>query len=593
MWMHESRFDTLRESSIGFLLRVHPDATNRKAYASNLHEFLTTCVKGNPELGIDAVPTPVNTKRKHSSESSAPTPDPTTQTCPPFSIGAKHTGILRPAANGKKAEYMTAKVLQIRCATVDSERLQNLLAAACDKNQLHDPFIPHSLKGSDPSLYLATIQAQNVFLSSATAIRVEGFRTGSFDRLYDEKDTLRSMIMKSGLFSRIDETVTSFRSEGRALFVTTAEKLADAEHFIDETLRPFFEDFLTWEQKDMLLLPERDYPTRVSNRRADSGTISSYLQKLSQTIPPLVVTVEFDSSAHGPPPPKPNAWTQKRDQIFFHDKPKQKTRSTSDNSSVAESTNTAPTLATQLSQTEALIDSKLASFRTEIESSFKSHVDDTFDRLVAPLLQKMEELLAHQPIASAAPPTQTTISVPPTNYPHPNAHYQPSESREADNISVHTQSPGRPLPPHVTPYQGRQIVYYQQTQPYQGNGPPPNTDASIYNESSPHPDFAAQHRQYYYPQQTHPNNYTPHQFPPASSTPHSTSFTTTNADLSMAELHHTMTDPNQSIINHTMTDPNTTLPIDQLPDALRSPPNAPKGILKTTSDPKLSGGASK
>jgi hypothetical protein len=58
----------------------------------------------------------------------------------------------------------------------------------------------------------------------------------------------------------------------------------------------------------------------------------------------------------------------------------------------------------------------------------------------------------------------------------------------------------------------------------------------------------------------------------------------------MAELNHTMTDPNQSIINHTMTDPNTTLPLDEVPESL---PAAPKGILKTTSDQTPSGGASK
>jgi hypothetical protein len=54
-----------------------------------------------------------------------------------------------------------------------------------------------------------------------------------------------------------------------------------------------------------------------------------------------------------------------------------------------------------------------------------------------------------------------------------------------------------------------------------------------------------------------------------------------------------MTDPNQSIINHTMTEPNTTLPLDVLPDILLSPPAAPKGILKNTSDQAPSGGASK
>ena len=615
MWMHANRFDTLRESSIGFLLRVHPDATNRTDYASHLHDFLSTVVKSDPDLGIDNVFTPVPPKRsKHSSESSAVTPVATTQTCPPFSIVARSTGTMGPATQGKKAEYIPTRVLQIRCETVHAARLQNILAAICDKNQLHDPFIPHSLKVTDPSLYLTVIQAQNIFLSSASAIRVDGFTTGALDLPYDETatdTTLRSMIMKSGLFSRIDETVSSFRSDGRALFVTDFARQDAATEFIDNTLKAYFEDFLTWEQKELLLLPNRDYPTRVSNRRPQSDTIASYLQKLSTTIPPLA-TVEFDSSDKAPPSSKTNAWTQKRNPVFFHDKLKTKTRSIprtaaymSDTSSVAESTNTAPTLATQLSHTEALIDSKLAAFKTEIESSFKSHLDDTFERLVAPLITKMEELIAQRPPVSAAPPIQTPVplntTVPPPNYHHNAPYDQPYASREPDNVSVHTQSPGRPLPPQGYPssYPGQPIIYHQQPPPpyyidsNQGHAPPPNYDPSIYTESYPHPDFAAQQQSYYNQSQAHPGNYTQHQYPPASSVPHSTSFTTTNADLSMAELHHTMTDPNQSIINHTMTDPNTTVTIDQLPDNPRSPPAAPKGILKITSDRTPSGGASK
>jgi hypothetical protein len=84
--------------------------------------------------------------------------------------------------------------------------------------------------------------------------------------------------------------------------------------------------------------------------------------------------------------------------------------------------------------------------------------------------------------------------------------------------------------------------------PHQGHAPPPNFDPSIYNESNPHPDFAAQQQPYYYQSEDHPNNNTKHQLGATGSIQHTTSFTTNTADLSMAELHHIMTDPNQSIL---------------------------------------------
>jgi hypothetical protein len=410
MWVNASHFDTLHESTIGWFQGVHPDATNRNDYQSQLHDFLTAVVQSDPEIGTEAaafMPVTPNTKRtKHSSESSAVPPVKPTPMCPPFTILARNTGTMCPTAEGKKAVYLPTKVIQIRCETVHAERLQNILAATCDKGQLHNPFIPHSLKASSPKLYCIAIRAQNVFLDSSTVIRVDGFSKGSLDLPFDETaadTTLRSMIGKSGLFSRVDETVTSFRSEGRALFVTDYARLAKAEEFLDNTLKAYF-DSLTWEQKEILLLPEAAYPTRVLTRKPQSDTIASYLTKLSSTLPPLA-TVEFDSSAHAPPEllskSNTNAWTQKSNPIFFHEKPKtrSKTRSspsktilTSDASSIAESTNTAPTLATQLSHTEALMDRKLATFRTEMESTFTSQLNDTFDRLVAPLIQKFDTL---------------------------------------------------------------------------------------------------------------------------------------------------------------------------------------------------------
>jgi hypothetical protein len=495
----------------------------------------------------------------------------------------------------------------IRCETVQATRLQNILAAACNKGMLHDAFIPHSLKHDQkqPLLYFGAVKAQNVFLASSTAIRVDGFITGGLDLPYDDTDaniTLRSMIGKSGLFSRIDETVTSFRSEGRALFVTDFARLAKAEDFIDNTLKTYFEDSLTWEQKETLLLPDAAYPLRVSNRKSHSDTIASYIAKLSSTIPPLA-TVEFDSSAKAPPSSKTtNAWTQKRNPVFFHEKPQtrsNKTRSTvtSDTSSVAESTNTAPTLATQLSTTEALIDSKIAALRAEMELSHASQIQDTYEKLVAPMIEKFDKLSTQMEAILTQRNHTPTTTAPPLHHHQADPRY--AGNREPDTISVHSQSPGRDLPPQGYPYLGPPTTY-QQPPPYhmhQSYAPPPNFDPLICSESNPHPEFAAQqqHQQqqpYYYqqPQDQHPHNYTPHQQHPAANDSISNP---TTADLSMAELHHTMTDPNQSVINHTMTDPNTTLQLDELPASPQSPPAAPKGILKNTSDQTPSGGASK
>jgi hypothetical protein len=614
MWVSTSKFETLRESTIGWIFKVNPLATNRDHYGHQLYDFLTTAVQSDPELGTDTTSTSAtpNNKRTKHSESSAVAPVKPTPTCPPFSIIVRNTGVMCPPAPGKKPEYLPTKALMIRCKTVHAERLQNILAAACDKGLLHDAFIPHSIKQTEPKLYQAAIKAQLAFIASSTVISVEGFSAGGLDLPYYEDataaadtTTLRSMIMESGLFSRIDETVSSFRSAGCVFFATDFARLAAAEEFIDTTLKAYF-DSLDWEQKESLLLPDSAYPARILKRRPPSNTIASYITKLSSSLPPLA-TVEF-SSAPAPPSSNTNAWTKKSNPVFFHDKPKSKSKTrstfTTDSASLAESTNTAPTLATQLSHTEALIDRKFATFRTEMEMSHKSQILDTFERLVAPIIEKfdrlstqMEKVLAQSSRAQEAPPSHaSTTTVPPLH--HHTAHHDPHyANREPDTVSVHSQSPGRTLPPHGHSYPPH--IPYPQPPPHhmdprQSHAPPPNFNPFIYNESNPHPDFAAQHQHQHQPYyntqpQNHPHNYTQHQFAANGSIPHPTNPT----DLSMAELHHTMTDPNQSIINHTMTEPNTTLPLDVLPDILLSPPAAPKGILKNTSDQAPSGGASK
>jgi hypothetical protein len=178
------------------------------------------------------------------------------------------------------------------------------------------------------------------------------------------------------------------------------------------------------------------------------------------SIPPLA-TVEFNSSVQAPPSSNTNAWTQKRNPAFFQDKPKtrcpNKTTFTPEASSVAESTNTAPTLATQLSHTEALIDSELATFRTEIEFSFSSHLNETYERLVAPLIHKFDTPSKGSPGDSTQPNTEHTV--PPPHHHHNAYHYQRYASREPDTISIHTQSVDRPLPPHGYPYLGPPITY--------------------------------------------------------------------------------------------------------------------------------------
>jgi hypothetical protein len=250
--------------------------------------------------------------------------------------------------------------------------------------------------------------------------------------------------------------------------------------------------------------------------------------------------------------------------------------------SLTGSTSTARTLATQVSTTEALIDRKFATFRTEMESSFASQLasqlDATIERLVSPLLQKFEQLSTQMEEAHRSRVHAATLPPPsPPNHHHTTA-YDPRyyTSREPDNISVHSQSPGRPLPP---PPQGYH-PHYQQPSPHQFDSHqrnvPPAPNLNPWN---------APPAQYYHP---HPpdyqhNNYVQHHLATDSSMIRpSTSFPddNNNIDQSMTELHQTITDPNQSIINHSMTDPNITLTTDQSPNSPRSPvATQPKGIL--------------
>ena len=561
MWMSESRFDTLRESTIGWILKVHPDATNRGIYESQLYEFLKKLTAANAAAAEEAF-TPVtqtNKRPKASEELSAVSP--VKPTCPLFSVFSKRTGVNLPTTDGKRGTYIATRVLQIRCETAESTHLQHILADACKNKQYQDKFIPYSLKASNPSLYIQAIKTQQVFLSTATVICVDGFSSGGLDLPYkdESEDTLRSLIGPSQLFIRIDETVTSSRSKGRVLFLTDFARREKAEEFLD-TILPNYFDELTWDQKDILLLPGIKNPTRVTTSQ-QSDPVSLYVTNLSKMLPPLS-SVEFDSSAKAHSSSNTNAWTKKRNPIYFLDKPKTspKTRSSpnkttiaSDTSETAESTATAPTLATQLSQTEALIDSKLAAFRSEFESSIASQLSQAIAQVVAPLAMQFEKLSNTMELILA----RTTPMQTPQYSTAPLLHHH----RNDDDMSVHTQSPGRPLPPdHPNPHPPTHL-YAHDT--HHAHAPPQQT--LIYNEPNPDPDIAQHH--------------------------HSSS-QSNHVDHPMADPNLTMGDLDQSAMNYTMTEQQITAQLDDPLDS-QSPPTAREGILRNTSDQAPSGGASK
>jgi hypothetical protein len=130
--------------------------------------------------------------------------------------------------------------------------------------------------------------------------------------------------------------------------------------------------------------------------------------------------------------------------------------------------------ATHLSPTEALIDHKLATFRTDMQ--YLLWPQDTYRRLLVSLLPKfdslsthIEQVLAQRSRVPVDPPTHapTTTLLPP--YYHQNTYTDPRHaSRDPDTTSVRSQSPVRPLPPHgylsLDP-----LITYQQ--------PPPPTHA--------------------------------------------------------------------------------------------------------------------
>jgi hypothetical protein len=584
MWFNESNFDTLRESTIGWFLRVHPDATNRTHYASHLHDFLSTHSQ-YPDVEDEFTPVTINNERpRSSSEASAVPPVKPTPTCPHFTILKKRTGVNLPTQDNKKGDYISVEVLQIRCETVHSKHLQNILAAASVDGKLGDQFIPYSVKATDPSLYIQSIQAQQLFLKSTTAIRVDGFSNGGLDLpLFDDSrsDTLRSIISSTKIFMRVDETVTSFRSRGRALFVVESEKLDHAVEFLDITFPKFIADNISQEQREIILLPGPPHPTRFVDGKPQSDIISVYTKQLNETIPPLL-SVEFVNS--GPPSPSSNtnAWKKKRNPIFFLEKkpaPSSRTGSspnkttlTSDTSVAGESTNTAPTLATQHSQTEALIDRKLAAFRTEFESSLDSKIGDIIKEVVSPLLLHLERLSFHFEQVVAQNQAQAAALSVHTQIQYPPAPQIQHHQRYDDNISVHSQSPGRPLPPPEH-YNGHPNIHpkpqHSTIETHRSHASPPHSPPLISDDPDfiPDSEFSAQHQHSY---QSH-------------------------ADRSMAEQ-HTMTDPDQSVINRTMNDQNQSELNLTMAEAQsqhsRSPSTAPKGILKITSDKKPSGGAS-
>jgi hypothetical protein len=574
MWFLETRFETLRESTIGWILKVHPTTTNRDHYTSQLHAFLTEHCTA--PINDDANFTPV-TKKKRMDENSTATTKVTTAKCPPFRLLSKSTGYNRPTKDDKKGEWISTDVLQIRCATVDSERLQNILSSACDKAIITDQFIPYSLRKTNITGYMSVIQAQKDFLSNAVIFRVEGFAEGGLDLPFKDgsNETLRSNISNTCLFYRVDETISSHRSEGRALFQTDQARRAKAEEFLDITLPDFMEN-LSWEEKAIVLLPGASTTTRVANRRIQSDTVSSYVKNLVDKLPPYDFTT-------APTPSTTNVWKKKRNSIIhFQDKrpdtfkkprsPPSNTTTTSD-TSVSESINTVPTLATQLSQTEALMDAKLAKFKEDMEAKINHAMEKGFADIVTAFGKMVQQ--------SKAPPQTDTVDemkvdlaslkndvrqmtqlLKQQHYSH--APMSPS-NRHTDHVSVHSQSvhsqsPHQGFPPQPQHYYGQQHQQYHYQQ---------------YPSNDSHQNYTTHPPLMFPDNETHANRLAPHE---------------AFGDLSMADPNTTTND--LSMINRTMTDQNTDLPADQLLGG-QSPILAPTGIQKSTSDNTQSGGVSK
>ena len=586
MWLSPSRFETLRESTIGWQHKVHPDATNRDDYGTNLKTFLSLAA-AHPAPATDTDFTTVTTNKRPKLSQPSAASSKKKPPCPPFTVVAKNIGFRTPSTKNAGPEYIKTRVLLIRCETAHATYLQELLKNACETKMLTDMFIPYSLKKSNPALYLSAFQTQIQFLENAHVMRVDGFSRDGLDIPYTGDDgtntTLRETIMSSQVFHRIDKTATP-KSEGRALFVvrTTQE---DAEHFISVQLRHYFDNSLTWEQKELLLNGTTEFPTQYSDKPLPAAAY------LHESLPALSIEFAFDPESKDAEKPRPkpnrNAWTKKSSAIFFHEKKppkKQQTRSAKSNppsdasvgstkskapsdTSVA-SINTAPTVATQASNTEELIDKKLEEFRTsfraEIETSLATQMALSIKQALEPLMQA---ILDQQKTPQTAPPV-------PMQPPPP--HYQTYPSHQ-DHISVQSQSPNRNFPPVESyPYPQQS---YQQPSPYyhgQTTPPPPNDPWST---AQRYPDFVVQHG---YPQHpSHGQRQAPHQVNP-------------HSPVHAGEDHPMVLGEQDQLVNANavMVDRNTNLPLHPGQEMNLSPPTAAPGQTLNTSDQQMqSGGA--
>ncbi len=377
-----------KTTTIGYLLKLHPQLTNRKKLKSLLETALEDIVI-DPTLAVELDPSLKTTQTEAMSNGDLMIP-----AIPPFELFK--TKII----HGKDKSKVLTKVIGIKCALPQAKLLREFFSqlgspASCET--LIGLFVPTgaaNLLGA--STYETLIRENNAFLDSVKTIPMGDFQHETLDITFStdtstdiEQTTLQELIEEQPWCLSVDKATT----KNKVIITTTMPMIQKARDWLDTTLPLLYTQHIDDKidvttlahiiprrlDKPILTVASTAYAAALKSRNPKTPAGTNIAKKFAQpprTTKPQLVDLTFDEKAF--PALKTNPDTPKQQQASAHsDAPHDKKID-------SPPTNTAPKPAYDYKK-------ELERISNEIETTLKKQFDDVFAQLEKKLDRFMQQ----------------------------------------------------------------------------------------------------------------------------------------------------------------------------------------------------------
>ena len=268
IWVKEDTFNSQITSTPGYFVGVHPRATHRGEFTSNIEKALE-------EVTIDDKNRIVNEWKRRNNNSTL---------IPKFKI---QTGV-------RKWGQIHTEVLNVECAKKEAQYLKYLLSCAVEQELLYDcVFIPigiHLMKSSN--VLSSLLRQHNQLLMSLRTFDIYGlFPTMLQKTTKENKESILTKINECGMIKRMERTSVT---EAKGIWTVVVEKdnVEASKRFLNEIIPNCTE-------KPNYTTNFKSYDRKYTNNESGVDKYADFLEKLAavdEDTPNATNITEFDVS---------------------------------------------------------------------------------------------------------------------------------------------------------------------------------------------------------------------------------------------------------------------------------------------------------